>query len=189
MSSKPAHTKIQELQKDIEELRRKERSGISGVHPDVLSLCESIVNALDATLEAAHEADNHLRELIAKSPAFITEIVKLDVKPGDVLIAKLGDPNTGWIPGPEHEEKLLELFKEATIDLGASCFVYHYGVQFEKLSGERQRELIKNGLLETPIHIFEGHHYFWNETYSDRIGPFEDRDACARALRKYAQEL
>lgn len=45
-------------------------------------------------------------------------------------IAKIGNPQTGWIPGAEHEQRLLELLAQAELD-PHSFLVYHFGVQFE----------------------------------------------------------
>lgn len=49
---------------------------------------------------------------------------------GPLKVAKLGNPQTGWIPGPEHEAKLLQLLAQAELDPHA-WLVYHYGIQFE----------------------------------------------------------
>ena len=45
-------------------------------------------------------------------------------------ILKLGDPSTGWIPGPETEQKLLNMVTQAEMDPN-SWIVYNYGVNFE----------------------------------------------------------
>jgi hypothetical protein len=45
-------------------------------------------------------------------------------------IAKLGNAQTGWIPPPEQEKRLLELLAQAELDVNA-WIVYHYGVTFE----------------------------------------------------------
>jgi hypothetical protein len=49
---------------------------------------------------------------------------------GPLKIAKLGNAATGWIPGPEHEAKLLQLLAQAELDPHA-WLVYHYGIAFE----------------------------------------------------------
>jgi hypothetical protein len=49
---------------------------------------------------------------------------------GPIKIAKLGNPQTGWIPGPEHEAKLLQLLAQAELDPHA-WLVYHYGIEFD----------------------------------------------------------
>lgn len=49
---------------------------------------------------------------------------------GPLKIAKLGNAQTGWIPGPEHEAKLLQLLAQAEMDPHA-WLVYHYGIAFE----------------------------------------------------------
>lgn len=45
-------------------------------------------------------------------------------------VAKLGNAATGWIPGPEHEAKLLQMLAQAELDTNA-WLVTHYGVAFE----------------------------------------------------------
>jgi len=52
-------------------------------------------------------------------------------------IAKLGNPQTGWIPSPEHEQRLLRLLAQAEMD-PAAWITYHYGIQFE-LVGVQER--------------------------------------------------
>lgn len=49
---------------------------------------------------------------------------------GPIKVAKLGNPQTGWIPGQEHEKRLLQLLAQAELDVNA-WLVYHYGIQFE----------------------------------------------------------
>ena len=49
---------------------------------------------------------------------------------GPIKVAKLGNPQTGWIPSPEHEKRLLQLLAQAELDVNA-WLVYHYGINFE----------------------------------------------------------
>ena len=49
---------------------------------------------------------------------------------GPIKVAKLGNPQTGWIPSQEHEKRLLQLLAQAELDVNA-WLVYHYGIQFE----------------------------------------------------------
>jgi hypothetical protein len=51
---------------------------------------------------------------------------------GPLKVAKLGNAQTGWIPGPEHEAKLLQLLAQAELDPHA-WLVYHYGIAFEQV--------------------------------------------------------
>lgn len=46
--------------------------------------------------------------------------------------ALLGNAQTGWIPGPEHEAKLLQLLAQAELD-PLAWIVYHYGIKFEMI--------------------------------------------------------
>ena len=59
---------------------------------------------------------------------------------GPIKVAKLGDPATGWIPGPEQEKRLLQLLAEAELDVNA-WLVYHYGINFE-LVGTTERVMM-----------------------------------------------
>ena len=45
-------------------------------------------------------------------------------------VLKLGDPNTGWIPSPDTEQKLLNMVTQAEMD-PQSWICYNYGVNFE----------------------------------------------------------
>lgn len=62
---------------------------------------------------------------------------KLELKPGDVVVLKLGDSALGWIPGPESEARILELFSEAFkiagIDDKVSAVIWNYALQTEVL--------------------------------------------------------
>jgi hypothetical protein len=49
---------------------------------------------------------------------------------GPIKVAKLGNAQTGWIPPPEQEKRLLELLAQAEMDPNA-WLVYHYGIQFD----------------------------------------------------------
>lgn len=49
---------------------------------------------------------------------------------GPLKVAKLGNAQTGWIPPPEQEKRLLELLAQAEMDPNA-WLVYHYGIQFD----------------------------------------------------------
>lgn len=56
---------------------------------------------------------------------------------GPLKVAKLGNPQNGWIPGPDHERKLLEMLAQAELDVN-SWLVYHYAINFE-LVGTTER--------------------------------------------------
>lgn len=49
---------------------------------------------------------------------------------GPLKVAKLGNPQTGWIPGPDQERKLHELLASAELDVNA-WLIYHHGINFE----------------------------------------------------------
>jgi len=63
---------------------------------------------------------------------------------GPLKIAKLGNPATGWIPGPEHEDKLRSLLAIAETDPHA-WLIYHYGLNMEAFgTTERVMTIDKN---------------------------------------------
>jgi len=70
------------------------------------------------------------RALMYEDAIFNASIATARRHAGPIKIAKLGDRNTGWIPDPSHERKLLELLAQAEIDVNA-WIVYHYGVEFD----------------------------------------------------------
>ena len=55
---------------------------------------------------------------------------------GSIKIAKLGNPQTNWIPGPEQERRFSELVAQAEMDPHA-WIVYHYGVQLDAEAWDR----------------------------------------------------
>lgn len=61
---------------------------------------------------------------------------------GPLKVAKLGSAQTGWIPPPDQERRLLELLTQAEIDPQA-WLVYHYGIAFE-LVGNTERVMSIN---------------------------------------------
>ncbi len=60
-------------------------------------------------------------------------VQQLELKEGQGIIVKLGDPTAGWIPGPDHEKRILELFDMLiNEELGLKnvpVLVYHYGME------------------------------------------------------------
>lgn len=66
------------------------------------------------------------------------EVVKLELKPGDALILKLGDRATGWIPDATQELRTLwlveQLLKELKLDV--PVMVHHYGFDVEVVRPE-----------------------------------------------------
>lgn len=77
------------------------------------------------------------RVLMYEDAIFNASIATARRHAGPLKVAKLGTPQNGWIPGPEHERRLLELLAQAELDVNA-WLVYHYGIQFE-LVGTTER--------------------------------------------------
>ena len=73
-------------------------------------------DAIRCGLEAMKDA----LALLARSErtTIIHAIQKLELKPGDVLFVKLGDPATGWIPSQEHADRFGELLRQAFEEAG-----------------------------------------------------------------------
>lgn len=70
------------------------------------------------------------RILMYEDAIFNASIATARRHAGPIKIAKLGNPQTGWIPDESHERRLMELVAQAELDVNA-WIVYHYGVQFE----------------------------------------------------------
>lgn len=70
------------------------------------------------------------RVLMLEDAVFAATIATARRHAGPLRVAKIGNPQTGWIPGPEHEQRLLELLAQAEVD-PLAWIVYHFGVQFE----------------------------------------------------------
>lgn len=43
--------------------------------------------------------------------------------------------------------------------------------------------------MEDPIFEKNGKWYFWNEVWTDAIGPYESREEAARELDRYVKEV
>jgi len=65
---------------------------------------------------------------------FVHQISKLELKDGDLLALKMGDPAAGWIPAPEDSAKVAKLYRDAldVIEEQTGTRVrliwHHYGV-------------------------------------------------------------
>ena len=99
-------------------------------------LCASLEDALDA-IEALNAQVSPARE---RTPADVIESISLlPIKKGDILVVKLGDKNTGWIPGPEAEQRAIELFSDAMAQAGhaedITMVFCHYGHELEIIRG------------------------------------------------------
>lgn len=70
------------------------------------------------------------RILMYEDAIFNASIATARRHAGPIKIAKLGNPQTNWIPGPEQERRFSELVAQAELDPHA-WIVYHYGVQLE----------------------------------------------------------
>jgi hypothetical protein len=70
------------------------------------------------------------RVLMLEDAVFSTSIATARRHSAPLKVAKLGNPQTGWIPGAAHEQRLLELLAQSELDPHA-WLVYHFGVSFE----------------------------------------------------------
>lgn len=77
------------------------------------------------------------RILMYEDSIFNASIATARRHAGPLKVAKLGNASNGWVPGPEHERRLLDLLAQAELDVNA-WLVYHYGIDFE-LVGTTER--------------------------------------------------
>lgn len=40
-----------------------------------------------------------------------------------------------------------------------------------------------------PVHEYRGFWYFWDETWSSRMGPFESKELARNCLKRYVRKL
>lgn len=89
-------------------------------------------------------------------PALVHAVQKLDIRPGDTLLVKLGDPAHGWVPSAEQERHVLELIEALTPEVRA--LVYNWSIEAATLRElglpERQvaLESIATLVRGTPMH-------------------------------------
>lgn len=89
---------------------------------------ETLARVKDRPVLWNQVVEAHAKDLVAGP---IRELARLNVQPGDVLLVKLGDPATGWIPGPEAEARILELLKAA--DLSVPAIVWNYAIDVSSI--------------------------------------------------------
>jgi len=70
------------------------------------------------------------RILMYEDAIFNASIATARRHAGPLKIAKLGNPQTNWIPGPEHERRFAELVAQAELDPHA-WITFHYGLSLE----------------------------------------------------------
>jgi len=72
----------------------------------------------------------------------------MQLKPGDILIVKLGDPVSGWVPGPDYAEATRVQFEQAIKNQGlegqVSLLITHYGVDAGTLVTEHEPGLLRD---------------------------------------------
>lgn len=60
---------------------------------------------------------------------------------------------------------------------------------------EKLKKMLENANPEmdvpskNPIHFDNGKWWFWDETWSDRLGPFDTEEQTKEALRQYCEEV
>ena len=74
------------------------------------------------------------------------DLMRMDLREGSVVIAKLGDPSTGWIPPPEVEKKFMEVWEAAMKERGltgkVTCIVWSYAIDFQILQTKPQETVL-----------------------------------------------
>ena len=93
---------------------------------------------------------------LADVPPAVESLQRLDVKDGDIVLVRIGDPETGWIPGKEHEDRARELFEQAFKDSGvkATVIVYHYAVSIETIRADLAKD--DSGVIGKPANPRDG---------------------------------
>lgn len=114
------------MSQKIEDLIEKIRVSLHPTQPSA---------ALSAVIDA-------LEALRLEYKTYVSMVVqKLELKPGDVVLVKLGDPMTGWIPPPESEVRALELFtaafKNNNIANEVCAVIWNYGLNVEVLAPKK----------------------------------------------------
>jgi hypothetical protein len=61
-------------------------------------------------------ADTLKEQLNAEVVRVISEVALIRPEPGDVVIVKLGDRSTGWIPDPAYEARVRELIEACCVE-------------------------------------------------------------------------
>lgn len=77
------------------------------------------------------------RDFMYEDSQYTTSIAVSRRAGAPVKVAKLGDAATGWIPGPEQEERVLDMLVNTEMD-PVSWFVFHYAINFD-LVGSQER--------------------------------------------------
>lgn len=70
------------------------------------------------------------RILMYEDAIFAASIATARRHAGPIKVAKLGNAQTNWIPGPEQERRLAELVAQCEVDPHA-WLIFHYGLQLE----------------------------------------------------------
>jgi hypothetical protein len=70
------------------------------------------------------------RVLMLEDGIFNATIATARRHAGPLKVAKLGNPQTNWIPGPDQERRFAELVAQAEVDPHA-WIIFHYGLQLE----------------------------------------------------------
>lgn len=104
---------------------------------EFISAAEKAIERPDGTRDLAQDALLHAVKHLADMQVGLirSQLEKLQLKDGDGLVVKLGDPTIGWIPGPEQQDRMLKLVTTWVSELGydVPVLVYHYGAEFEVL--------------------------------------------------------
>jgi hypothetical protein len=54
------------------------------------------------------------------------------------------------------------------------------------MSNDNNKKQVEENSKHDPVHKSEGHWWFWDETWADRIGPFPSYNIAERELSRYA---
>ncbi len=98
-------------------------------------------------------ADNEILKHALKQIAGQVQV--LDLKPGDVLVAKLGIADMGegfppWLPGPQELESMAEDL-QLIVPEGVLVLAHHMGVDFQIVRGLENVEYVRVDSIEGAI--------------------------------------
>ena len=123
----PKYEILSNIKKHVNKMRGRLKNGLSSLDPELVELFSDISDALDE---------------LAEEKWLVYSLEKLDLAPDDTVLVKMGDPETGWIPSDEAQQRLEELMKIAIPHIPpANILVWNYGVQVTKLSPVQRAEL------------------------------------------------
>lgn len=101
------------------------------------------------------------RILMVEDAVYNSTIATYRRSAGALKVAKIGDPNTGWIMNPSQEAKILDMLTKAEIDPQAWC-VFNWAINFEIVGAAeraitiKQEQQVIDGIKLTALGLSKG---------------------------------